>query len=73
MIHPYLHHPAALHMYEERAFQSIPCVFLNNFSVITADYEPTLTTVWNEINSPVLEILPAYCTLMSVCLGGFPL
>ena len=73
MIYPYLHHPTALHMYEERAFQSILCVFLNNFSVITVDYEPALTAVWNEINSPVLEILPAYCTLMSVCLGGFPL
>lgn len=45
-------------------------VFLNYFSVITADYNPApFTTVWNKFNFPMLKTLPAYCKLMSVCLG----
>lgn len=53
-------------MYEDTAFQSLLRVFLNYFCVITADYNPaSLTTAWNEFNSPVLQILPAYCKLMS--------
>lgn len=57
-------------MYTDRFRLTFVCAFINDFSVISTDYNPApLTAVWNEFNPPMWDITCLCKLCKSVCLG----